>query len=83
MKRDDLFIWIIVALLAAAIAITIIWAPRRTKHGYGNVGGQALKCDRAVCKSEAILPGDLYSRIASDRKNQGIALHFRASHFNA
>jgi hypothetical protein len=37
MKRDDLFIWIIVALLAAAIVITIIWAPRRTKHGYGSI----------------------------------------------
>jgi hypothetical protein len=83
MKRDDLFIWIIVALLAAAIAFTIIWAPRRTKHGYGSIGGQALKCDGAVCKSKAIPPGKLHSRIVSDRKKQGIALHLRASHFNA
>ena len=71
MKRDDLFIWIIVALLAAAIAITIIWAPRRTKHGYGNVGGQALKCDRAVCKSEAILRGTFIHELPQIERIKG------------
>jgi hypothetical protein len=35
MKGDDLFIWILVALLLAGITITLLCTPRGSKHGYG------------------------------------------------
>lgn len=37
MKGEGVFIWILFALLAAAIIVTILWAPRRSKHGYGSL----------------------------------------------
>ena len=38
MKMDDLLIWALVAALAAAIILTLLFAPRRTLHGYGALG---------------------------------------------
>ena len=37
MKGDNVFIWILFALLAAAIMVTVLWGPRRSKHGYGSL----------------------------------------------
>ena len=40
MKRDDALLWIVALLLLAAVAVTILFAPRRSRHGYGESGGQ-------------------------------------------
>lgn len=40
MKLDDILIWALVAALAAAILFTLLFAPRRTRHGYGALGGE-------------------------------------------
>ena len=44
MKGDELLLWILLALLAAAIAVTLIWAPQKSRHGYG----EALPAGRGV-----------------------------------
>jgi len=43
-KKDDLLIWALVAALAAAILLTLLFAPRRSLHGYGALrdGGSVL-----------------------------------------
>jgi hypothetical protein len=38
MKKDDLLLWLLVAALLAGILITVFFAPRRSRHGYGAVG---------------------------------------------
>ena len=35
MRRDDLVIWLLMAALLAGILLTILFAPRRSRHGYG------------------------------------------------
>lgn len=37
MKRDDLLIWLLVAVFLAAVAATLIFAPVKSRHGYGEV----------------------------------------------
>ena len=37
MKGDDFFIWALVAFLLAGIAVTLLCAPRGSKHGYGSL----------------------------------------------
>ena len=41
MRTDELVLWVIAALLAAAILFTIFFTPRRSRHGYGSLGGTA------------------------------------------
>jgi hypothetical protein len=36
MKGDNLFIWVLVALLLAGIAATLLCTPRGSTHGYGH-----------------------------------------------
>lgn len=35
MKWDTVLLWLLAALLLAAMALTIIFAPNRSRHGYG------------------------------------------------
>ena len=37
MKGDNLFIWLLVALLLAGMAVTLLCTPRGSKHGYGSL----------------------------------------------
>ena len=37
MRGEDLFIWLLVALLIAGIAVTLICSPRGSRHGYGSL----------------------------------------------
>jgi hypothetical protein len=37
-KGDDLLLWVLVALLLAAMALTVLIAPgRKSRHGYGGL----------------------------------------------
>lgn len=35
MRREDAVLWIFALLLLAAVAATVLLAPRRSRHGYG------------------------------------------------
>jgi hypothetical protein len=47
-KGDDLLLWILVALLLAAIAITVLFAPGKSRHGYGGTAPPAGPEDGAL-----------------------------------
>ena len=34
---DDLLLWLIIAFLLAAMAYTVLFAPRKSLHGYGSL----------------------------------------------
>lgn len=70
MKGEDFLLWILVALLLAAIALTVLFAPG-SRHGYGGLTPPAGSEERGAGMARrgggTLLPAALLDRAVTPR----------------